>query len=227
MKWDAAKVSTKKVTLSEASSCATNASNDWTSILGDEFLSEGVYEVVLETVNVDNLSLFVGVASPKYWDFVGATEAEGDEPMPRNSVETICMHGDGRLFIRTKEKDFGLMRMATDASVTMVLDFVQETVTFKLCRTVRGKVKETEAAIPGLFPRATVVVCLGGRDQSLVLASCRRIESGEDAKKVRDNFAEDALGGERVAPVQLEGTVVGGTYDEQVRAVAAMSEGSC
>ena len=226
MKWDSTKVSTKKVVLSEASSCATNSSSSWTSVLGDEFLMDGVWEIVVETINVDNPSVFIGVASQKYWDYVADAAAEGEDPLPRDSMACICMHGDGRCFIKTQEKDWGLMRMATDSSVTMVLDFVQGLVSFKLVRTVRGKVKETVAEIPGLFPHATVVACFGGRDQSLVISSCRRIEAGEETKKLRDPFAEDAFGGERVAPVQLEGTVVGGTYDEQVRAVAMMSEGS-
>ena len=226
MKWDKAKVSTKKVVLSEEDSCATSSSSAWTSLLASDFLSEGIYEVTIDTVDVDNPSLFIGVASPKYWDAVVEAAKDGEEALPRDSTECICMHGDGRCFIKSQEKDWGLQKMASNSSLRMVLDFPQGVVSFKLERVVRGKLKETVAEIPGLFPSATIVACLGGRDQQLVLSSCERRTADEvgEQKKVRDVF--DGLGEEKVARLQLEGNTVGGTYAEQIAAVASMSEGS-
>lgn len=257
MKWD--KISTKKVVLSEENSCATSNSSAWTSVLASEQLSGGIFEVVIDTVCVDNPSLFIGVATSKYWDAVEASAAEDEEMLPRDSPECICMHGDGRCFIKTQEKDWGLMKLASDASLVIVLDFPQGIVSFKLARTVRGKVKETVAEIPGLFDSATIVACFGGRDQQcvaaacvilepqlsataraaqhirvriahgrLVLSSCER-RAADDAsdthvKKARDNF--EGLGEEKLERLQLEGNTVGGTYAEQLAAVAAMSEGS-
>ena len=75
MRWDASKVSTKKVILSEQDTCATNTSSAWTSIQADEFLSEGVHEVVINAMDVDNPSLFIGIAAPEYWDQVAAAMA--------------------------------------------------------------------------------------------------------------------------------------------------------
>ena len=132
MRWDASKVSTKKVILSEQDTCATNTSSAWTSIQADEFLSEGVHEVVINAMDVDNPSLFVGIAAPEYWDQVAAAMAQGEEALPRDSPHCICMHGDGRCFIKSQEKDWGLMRLASDASLVLVLDFVQAQVSFKV-----------------------------------------------------------------------------------------------
>ena len=132
MRWDASKVSTKKVILSEQDTCATNTSSAWTSIQADEFLSEGIHEVVINAMDVDNPSLFVGIAAPEYWDQVAAAMAQGEEALPRDSPHCICMHGDGRCFIKSQEKDWGLMRLASDASLVLVLDFAQAQVSFKV-----------------------------------------------------------------------------------------------
>jgi len=99
----------------------------------------------------------------------------------------------------------------------------------QLSRTVRGRHKETLAEIPGLFPSATVIACFGGRDQQLTISSCSAPSAidGADAaqKKVRDIFTE-AMGQERIAPVPFVAPSVAGTYDEQIRAVAATMESS-
>ena len=72
------------------------------------------------------------------------------------------MHGDGRVFIRTLEKDWGLMRMESGSSVRFILDFHSKSLKIVLARTIRGKAKETIAEVPGLF---------GGRRSRSALAA--------------------------------------------------------
>ena len=122
------------------------------------------------------------------------------------------------------------MDAASGAStLVIVLDFEQGQVSFRVSRLVRGRVKETVADIPGLFPSATIVACFGGRDQKLVLESCSRgrTEGGDagGARRVRDVFA-DAMGAAKVAPVAFSAPSVSGTYDEQVREIASSMESS-
>jgi hypothetical protein len=81
--------------------------------MGDKFMSEGVMEVEINCDCVDNPSLFIGVAAPGFWEDQVAAAADEDELLPRDSTKVICMHGDGRCFIRGQEKDWGLMRLAT------------------------------------------------------------------------------------------------------------------
>jgi hypothetical protein len=140
--------------------------------------------------------------------------------MMRDSASAICMHGDGRLFIRTAEKDWGLMRLTTGHPLTIRLDFERAVVTFELRRTIRGKEKETIAEVPGLFAEATVAVCFGGREQKLSIAKWTQSSSAGGASKVaRDPFVE-AMG----APVErlsLQERDAGASVDAEVAAVAS------
>ena len=105
MRWDAKRVSDPNLTLAEDGLAASNAKGSWHVVVGDEFLSEGVYDVEIST-ECDNLSLYVGVCAPGYWEECENAKAEGEEPPPpRDSKHCICMHGDGRCFIRGMEKD--------------------------------------------------------------------------------------------------------------------------
>jgi hypothetical protein len=236
MRWDADRLSSKDVTLGENGCSASNAKGSWHLVLGDEYLSSGIVEVEIATENVDNLSLFIGVASPAYWDEWKAALKEGEEELaPRDSKNCICMHGDGRCFIRGMEKDWGLMRLATGSTLSLILDFERGVVTFRNSRVVRGKAKETEAEIAGLFPSATLVACFGGRDQVLTIASCAPRKGGtaegdeaggaSGRRRVKDVFA-DALSGDRIAPIAFTAPSVVGTYEEQIRDVAATMESS-
>jgi len=82
---------------------ATHSKSAWDTVLADTWLSEGVHEVEIGTDCVDNLSCYIGVVRRKHW-----AECEEDVAM-RDSEDAICMHGDGRLFIKTKEKEWGMM----------------------------------------------------------------------------------------------------------------------
>lgn len=236
MKFDATRCAAN-ITLSDSGKTASNAKTSWANVMGDEYLSSGVYEVQVACDSVDNLSLFFGVAAPGFWEEVMAAEAdeEAGDVLPRDSARCICMHGDGRCFIKGKEKDWGLMRINTGESVKMTLDFELGQVSFELSRVVRGKLKTTLAEIPGLFASATVVCCFGGRDQQLSIAKCAPVKadgasgSAEDApaqrRKVRDVF-NDALSGEKVAPVPFQAPSKTSSYAEQIRDMAATMETS-
>ena len=178
MKFDTARCAST-LTLSEDNKTASNAKTTWAAVVGDDYLSSGVYDIEIACDSVDNLSLFFGVAAPGYWDAVqkAAVDDEEGDALPRDSPHCICMHGDGRCFIKGKEKDWGLMRVKTGEHVRLTLDFERGLVSFELNRMVRGKNKQTIAEIPGLFASATVVACFGGRDQQLSIASCTERKS--------------------------------------------------
>ena len=243
MKWDASRTQ-GNITLSANGRTASNSKSSWSMTCGDSFLNEGVVEVEIDTENADNLSMFVGVCSPAYWGEVTAAQAadEGEEALPRDSKHAICMHGDGRCFIKGQEKDWGLMKLVTGGTLHMLLDFERGVVTFRLSHTVRGKLKETAAEIPGLFASATLVLCCGGRDQEVSISRCaprRRVrgdggdgDGDEEAsagpssrRRVRDVFA-DALGSERVAPVPFSAPQSAMSYEQQIIDMARSTETS-
>lgn len=221
MKWDGEAVGAN---IALGGATATHSTSEWNSVLGDVFLSRGCYDVEIATDDVDNISCFVGVVSRQFWDEVRAAEP-GEEVLPRDSAHAICMHGDGRVFIKGQEKDWGLMRVASGSPITITLDFERGQVAFRLARTVRGKAKETVAEIPGLFAEATLVASFGGRGQQLTIARCERRGADDDGadppKRVRDIFTDV---GERVAPVPFSAPGAAGTYEEQVRDIAATME---
>mmetsp|Transcript_16913 Transcript_16913/g.28802 ORF Transcript_16913/g.28802 Transcript_16913/m.28802 type:complete len:230 (+) Transcript_16913:120-809(+) len=169
---------------------ASHETSQWGSVLATEWLSEGTHEIELLTQNVDYPSLFVGVVRRAYWEHASAGARREDGESMRDSEHAICMHGDGRLFIKTAEKDWGLMRLVTGDRVVLTLDFDRGVVTFALSRTVRGKPKETVAEVPGLFTEATVAVCFGGRDQCVAIGQWTRRASEGGAAPARDPFAE-------------------------------------
>jgi hypothetical protein len=208
------------VAVSEGGASASHAtSSSWGLAIADTWFNEGVHEITLPT-QCDNLSLFVGVCRRKYADDAAAAVAADEEiGLPRDSEDAICMHGDGRVFIRGSEKDWGLMTLKSDSSLVLVLDFETGVVTFKLERMVRGKRKETEAAIPGLFAEATLCVAFGGRDQGLELGSIERLASAGEGKRVRDAFTEAM--GSFVAPLTLKAERPAGSVSSQEAAVAA------
>lgn len=226
MQWDSSSLG-KNITLKEDDFTALHATSNWNTVCARCWLSEGIHEIELATECVDNISLFVGVVERKFCEEQSNAE-EGDEVLPRDSKHAICMHGDGRVFIRGAEKDWGLMRVSTGDPILITLDFARGLVIFKLTRTVRGKERETIAEIPGLRQgEVTIMACFGGRDQELRLARHDVLKQprGAAIKKVRDAFAE-AMGQERVAPVPFSAPSKAGTYEEQIRDMAATMETS-
>jgi hypothetical protein len=214
------------VTLSEGDMTATHATSRWDAVVGDTWLEGGVYKIELATEDVDNLSLFVGVVERGYWAEVQAAE-EGEDVLPRDSKYSICMHGDGRTFIRGIEKDWGMMRVATGDPIEITIDFTRGVVIFRLTRTVRGKERETAAEIPGLRGAVTILACFGGRDQSLTIARCERIKDTlHGVKKERDTFGDALDGVEHVAPIAFSESKKGLSYEEQIRDMAATMETS-
>lgn len=208
MRWELATAG-PSVTVRADGLSAEHSTSAWGSVFGDTVLSTGVYDIEVGTECVDNASLFVGVAEPEYATEV-MNQSDG-ELLPRDSPRAIVMHGDGRLFIRGVEKDWGLMRLKTGDPLNLTLDFERGIVTFTLRRMVRGKEKETIAEIPSLFKDGcTLVACFGGRDQALAITHCTprstsaegSDESAFSGRRVRDIFTEAM--GERVVPVAFQ-----------------------
>jgi len=224
LQWDPA-MRGDNITLKDDNFTAAHSTSCWNAVCGTRFFSEGIHEIELSTECVDNISLFFGVVSRQYWEEVQAAET-GEVVLPRDSKHAICVHGDGRVFIRGVEKDWGLMRFSTGDPVFLTIDFTRGVVNFKLVRQLRGKEKETVAEIPGLRGEVTVVACFGGRDQELRLARCDRItpKIGAATKKARDVFAAGM--GDRIAPIAFCAPSKGISYEQQVRDVAATMESS-
>jgi len=126
--------------------------------------------------DVDRQSLFLGMVSREHWATTQETDEDGaavECPM-RDSSHALCiLHGDGRVFVKTQEKDWGLMRMHSEGEVKLTLDFEAGLVTFSLSHADRrGKVKETVAELPGLyFAECTLAACFGGKSQRLIVHS--------------------------------------------------------
>ena len=170
-----------------------NGGSTWVSVQCSTWLSSGVWEIVVQTDDVDRPSLFLGVVTREHWATTQETDEDGvatDPPM-RDSPHAICMHGDRRVFIKTQEKDWGLMRMTTEGAVRITLDFEAGLLTFKLAHTDRrGVLKETEAEIPGLFGECTLAACFGGKGQRLTVVSCTQLEgSPEETARRGDAFS--------------------------------------
>jgi hypothetical protein len=227
LKWNADMMQ-PNITLQDDDSTAVHVTSQWNSVCGNRWLEpRGVYEVEIGTPNVDNISLFVGIVERGFWQEVQVAE-DGEEVLPRNSKHSICIHGDGRIFIRGSEKDWGLMRIATGDPVHLTLDYQRGVVIFRMARTVRGKERETVAEIPGLRNECTLMACFGGRDQALTIARCEPVKSADHKQssgRVRDAFTE-AMGKERVAPIAFTAPAKVGSYEQQIADVAATMETS-
>ncbi len=221
--WDPGSVGANITLGGDDNRTATHATSQWNSVVGAQWLRDGLFELLVATDNVDNSSFFVGVCERGYWEAYVAAAEEGEEALPRDSKHAICMHGDGRLFIKGVEKDWGLMRLNSGEPLAIALDFVSGVVTFKQVRTVRGKQKEAVAEVAGLFGEATLVACFGGREQQLTIERATAVEDdGLPREKARDVFA----GIEHVAPVSFTAPQQTQTYEEQVREVASAMENS-
>ena len=226
LQWDRSTLGAN-IVLKDDGYTAVHATSQWNAVCGTRWIGEGVHEIEIATECVDNASLFLGVVERSYVSEAAAAIAAGEQYLPRDSKHAICMHGDGRVFIRGVEKEWGMMRVSTGDPVLLTLDWDRGLVVFKLTRTVRGRERETIAEIPGLRGEVTLVVCFGGRDQELRIARHDKLSQPRAAgvKKVRDNFA-DALGSERVAPIAFSAPAKVASYEEQIRDVAATMESS-
>ena len=229
IKWDASRVPSSISVSADGSSAAHN-SPAWGTVRSDRLLSSedgDVVEVTFGTPCVDNISLFVGVAEPSFFAEAAASAEEGAELLPRDSKHAICIHGDGRVFIKAKENQWGLFRVATGDPIHLTLDFVRGVATFRLTRTVRGQDKETLAEVPGLFRHGVyLMACFGGRHQELSITRCAPRAAragGAPRRRVRDLFG-DAMLGERVAPVPFSTASVAQTYEQRVAEMAASLE---
>jgi len=216
-RWDSSRCD-GGITLTEEAATAAHGSTRWDTVLGHRWFNDGVHELEIRTDCVDNLSLFVGVVRVAHWD----AAQQQHEPM-RDSQHAICMHGDGRLFIKGQEKEWGLMRLRSGGQLTIKLDFCAGVVTFTQTCVVRGKTKESVAEVPGLFCEAAVAVCFGGREQQLTLGSCVCLESGGEVAegRVRDPYSEAM--GEAVAPLTLDSEGDAGLSVANQEAVVATS----
>lgn len=228
LRWDASRVPSN-VVLSADGSTATHSNPIWSMVRSDRMLSceDGdVVEVVISTPCVDNISLFLGVAEPSFFTEAAAAAEEGAELLPRDSKHAICIHGDGRVFIKGKENLWGMNRVATGDPIHLIIDFARGVITFRLPRTVRGQQKETVADVPGLFRHGVyVLACFGGRHQELAITRCKARTGRGDCgsrRRVRDTFAEAI--GEKVAPVPFSAPRVAQSYEQRVADMAAMLE---
>ena len=183
------------VAVSDDGASCSHECNSWDTACGDTWFSEGIVSIELHTDEVDRPSLYAGIVSRDH-------SFEEDTAL-RDSPHALCMHGDGRVFIRTLEKDWGLMRMESGSSVRFILDFNTKSLKIVLARTIRGKAKETIAEVPGLFAEATLAVCFGGKGQRVTIGEVTVDTSGGDASApvARDVFVEAM--GQPVAPLTL------------------------
>ena len=231
--WDPAHLGAN-VTLSADNRTATHATSQWNSVIGAQWLRGGLFEIKVATDNVDNSSFYIGVCEHGYWETYAAGIEEGEDVLPRDSQHVICMHGDGRMFIKGLEKHWGMMRLSSGEPLVISLDFVSGVATFKQVRTVSGKRKEAVAEVAGLFGEATVVACFGGREQQLRIEATAIEDDGLPREKVRDTFAtatasrgswskvrDDVFAGtEFQEPVPFSSSKKIPTYAEQVRDIA-------
>ena len=225
MRWDASCVPPHTI-ISADGTTASHSKSAWGTVRGDEVFSTGVVEIDIGCPNVDNCSLFLGVAEHTFFEHLTAAEQEEEEHLPRDSKHAICIHGDGRVFIKAAEKEWGLMRVATGDPVNITLDFDKGVITFRLSRTVRGKDKETIAEVPGLFRSGVrLICCFGGRDQEVSITRCDVRDTGDSRqRRVRDVFA-DAMG-EYIAPVAFSAPQQAQTYEQQIIDMAKTLETS-
>ena len=184
MRWHA---KSDSVAVSDDGASCSHECNSWDTGCGDAWYNQGIVTIELLTDEVDRPSLYAGIIS-------------------RDHIfeeDTLCMHGDGRVFIRTLEKDWGLMRMESGSSVRFILDFNTKSLKIVLARTIRGKAKETVAEVPGLFAEAQLAVCFGGKGQRVTIGETKVDTSGGDtaAPIARDVFVEAM--GQPVAPLTL------------------------
>jgi len=224
LKWDSTRCGAN-ITLTNDGHSALHATSEWNSVMSSGLLKDGLYEIEIGCANVDNSSFFIGVAEASYWIEYSAAE-EGVDVLPRDSSSAICMHGDGRVFIKGVEKNWGLMRLASGDPLILVLDFISGVITFKQQRTVRGKQKEAVAEIAGLFSEVSLVACFGGREQQLTVERCTILTDDSLPRQKARDFLADALGGQPVAPVSFDAPNKSATYDEQVKQIASAMESS-
>ena len=108
---------------------------------------------------MDDLGIFIGIVGP------GFLNEDRDEQV-RDSVHFCGMHGDGRMFIKSKEKDFGMRRLDTGRVVRLIIDLdrhVHEIV-------LRGGASSQE--VPGIPASCCLAVCFGGKAQRIRITNC-------------------------------------------------------
>jgi len=137
----------------------------WGTQLADTWFrkGDGVFLIELLCENMDDLGFFVGVMDEK---FTKDGECGDWDEQVRDIEHFLGMHAEGRLFLRTKEKDRGLMRLDTGRVITLTLDMNRLTLNIEL----RGGVSGAE--IPKIPSPCTLAVCFGGKQQRVRIASC-------------------------------------------------------
>ena len=215
--WDAAACG-ENIALSGAT--ATHSSSSWDTVLGTRWMSGGVHTLSLTMEDVDNVSFFIGIVARPFWGALSAALAdeEAEEYLPRNSEHAIVMHGDGRMFLKGKEKDWGMLKLLSGDQLTITCNFRTGVATFAFSRMVKGQAKECLAEVPGLFPEACLVLCFGGRRQQITITGHEESEGDADAQVARDAFADVAEG---TARIQLD---AGTSHHDQLAAVAQTLE---
>ena len=189
--WDAAACGAN-IKLDGRGRTASHSSSAWDYVLGSKWMSGGVHTITITTDNVDNLSLFVGIVARPFWGALKAAEAdeEGEEYLPRHSAHAIMMHADGRIFIKNKEKDWGMLKLLSGGRLNITLDFGTGVASFSYSREVKGQMKECLAEVPGLFAEARLALCFGGKHQQVTITSHEESAGDADAQVVRDAFAD-------------------------------------
>ena len=109
-----------------------------------------VYTIELVMENMDDLGFFCGLVDEKILE-----EEDWSEDQLRDSKHFHGMHGDGRLFLASKEKDFGLMRLDTGRVVTLTVDCDKLQLGFVL----RGG--KSSADCPKIPNKCALAVCFG------------------------------------------------------------------
>ena len=93
MRWLA---KSESVAVSDDGASCSHECNSWDTACGDTWFSQGIVTIELLTDEVDRPSLYAGIVSRDH-------VFEEDTAL-RDSPHALCMHGDGRVFIRTLEK---------------------------------------------------------------------------------------------------------------------------
>jgi hypothetical protein len=134
-----------------------------------------------------------------------------EDPM-RESTDACCIHGDGRVFIRTREKDWGLQKMATGRKIDVVIDADLGVLNLHLENVnSRGHAVHSNAEIEGLPPMVVLAVCFGGKDQALRIGRCVTLPKGDPEARARRlaklQEAEDSAALQRVRLEAFEAKV--------------------
>ena len=206
MSWDSTKIGPDLAFDGARKTVTHTTSSGWSCQVADRVFAEGVHHIELWCENVDNLGLFVGVAGRSFLD------AHDFEDSMRESPDVCCIHGDGRVFVRKSERDWGLQRMATGRKIDLMLDIDSGILKLHLENVnSRGQAVHSNAEITGLPAQVVLAVCFGGKDQALRIGRCLTLPKGDpearERRLARLQEAEESAASQRARAEAFEAKV--------------------